>query len=62
MLLLQFSLLNIGPRSQALYIINDLVKKTTTKKKTKKKDCCFVVAAVLLQETMLDKENRPMWT
>ena len=55
MLLLQFSLLNIGPNSQALYIINDLVKK-------KKKDCCFVVAAVLLQETMLDKENRPMWT
>ena len=57
MLLLQFSLLNIGPKSQALYIINDLVKK-----KKKKKDCCFVVAAVLLQETMLDKENRPMWT
>ena len=56
MLLLQFSLLNIGPKSQALYIINDLVKKK------KKKDCCFVVAAVLLQETMLDKENRPMWT
>ena len=55
MLLLQFSLLNIGPKSQALYIINDLVKK-------KKKDCCFVVTAVLLQETMLDKENRPMWT
>ena len=54
MLLLQFSLLNIGPKSQALYIINDLVKK--------KKDCCFAVAAVLLQETMLDKENRPMWT
>ena len=27
MLLLQFSLLNIGPKSQALYIINDLVKK-----------------------------------
>ena len=41
MLLLQFSLLNIGPKSQALYIINVLVKK-------KKKDCCFVVAAVLL--------------
>ena len=57
MLLLQFSLLNIGPKSQALYIINDLVKK-----KKKKKDCCFVVAAVLLQKTMLDKENRPMWT
>ena len=53
MLLLQLSLLIIRPKSQAFYIINDLVKK---------KDCCFVVAAVFLQETMLDKENRPMWT
>ena len=33
MLLLQFSLLNIGPKSQALYIINDLVKKKKKKKK-----------------------------
>ena len=31
MLLLQFSLLNIGPKSQALYIINDLVKKKKKK-------------------------------
>ena len=56
MLLLQLSLLLlliIGLKSQALYIINDLVEK---------KDYCFVVAAVLLQDTMLDKENRPKWT
>ena len=33
MLLLQFSLLNIGSKSQALYIINDLVKKKKKKKK-----------------------------
>ena len=38
MLLLQFSLLNIGPKSQALYIINDLVKK---KKKKGLLFCCY---------------------
>ena len=36
MLLLQFSLFNIGSKSQALYIINDLVKKKKKKKKKKK--------------------------